>query len=289
MKSTSFLLAATLVIGSVALVSWAGNPDTALPHLGISDTIPQKSGTRDFDHELEQIDKAKESLRKINAEDMQKMMKDVEESIAKIDLQKIELDAQKAMKDIDFSKIEKQLKEAMISLEEDLKSQEKNSDLSESKKKEIKKDLEQAREEIKEELEKLRKELKEQKIVTQKEIQQGLNDAKKEMEKAKQEMKENSFDMKKEIEKARVEVDNAKKEVLGYQEMVYDMEEEGLLSTKQDYTIEHKNGIISINGKPLNESSTNKYKKYFRNKDMKIEKKDGKINIRNEKDKSVEL
>ncbi|MGZ5255628.1 MAG: hypothetical protein ACXWCT_14550 [Flavitalea sp.] len=171
MKSTSFLIAATLVIGSAALVSWAGNPDTALPHLAISDTIPQKSGTRDFDHELEQIDKAKESLQKINAEDMQKMMKDVEESISKIDLQKIQLDAEKAMKDIDFTKIEKQLQEAMQNLEQDLKSQEKNSDLSEAKKKEIKKDLEDARKQIKEEMEKLRKELKEQKIVTQKEIQ----------------------------------------------------------------------------------------------------------------------
>lgn len=289
MKSSSLLIAASFVIGSVALVSWAGNPDTALPHFSFNDTIPQKSGSRDFDHELRQIEKAKESLQKINAEDMQKMMKDVEESIAKIDLQKIELDAQKAIKDIDFTKIEKQLREAMQSLEEELKSQEKNVDLSESKKKEIKKDLENARKEIREEMEKIRKEIKEQKIITEQEIRQGLEDAKKDMEKAKQEMKENRFDMEKEIAKAKVEVDNARKEVLGYQEMVYAMEEDDLLNTKQDYTIEHKNGNISINGKPLNETSANKYKKYFKNKDMKIDKKDGKINIRNDKDKSVEL
>lgn len=289
MKSSSLLIAASLVIGSVALVSWAGNPDTALPHFSFNDTLPQKLGTRDFDHELQQIEKAKESLHKINAEDMQKMMKDVEESIAKIDLQKIELDAQKAMKEIDFTKIEKQLQEAMQNLDEELISQEKNTELSESKKKEIKNDLENARKEIKEEMEKLKKELKEQKIVTQQEMRKGLEDAKKDMEKAKQEMKENRFDMEKEIAKAKVEVDNAMKEVRGYQEMVYAMEEDGLLSTKQDYTIEHKNGEISINGKTLNESSANKYKKYFKNKDMKIEKKDGKINIRNEKDKSVEL
>ena len=75
MKRSSLLIAASFVIGSVALVSWAGNPDTALPHFSFNDTIPQKSGTRDFDHELQQIDKAKESLQKINAEDMQKMMK----------------------------------------------------------------------------------------------------------------------------------------------------------------------------------------------------------------------
>ncbi|MGZ5255629.1 MAG: hypothetical protein ACXWCT_14555, partial [Flavitalea sp.] len=99
------------------------------------------------------------------------------------------------------------------------------------------------------------------------------------MEKAKQEMKENKFDMENEIKNAKVEIENARKDLLGYQEMVYAMEEDGLLSTKQDYTIEHRNGEIIINGKPLNEASANKYKKYFKNKDLVIKKKDGKINI----------
>ena len=78
---------------------------------------------------------------------------------------------------------------------------------------------------------------------------------------------------------SRVEVDKAKEEVKGYQEMIYDMEKEGLLNTKEDYTIEYKDGDLFINGKKQPQEVTDKYKKNFRKKNIAIKKQDGNVKI----------
>ena len=61
--------------------------------------------------------------------------------------------------------------------------------------------------------------------------------------------------------------------------MIYAMEAEGLLSTKEDYSIEYKSEQLEINGKKQSVEITNKYKKYFTKEKCSIFKKNGELSV----------
>jgi hypothetical protein len=88
--------------------------------------------------------------------------------------------------------------------------------------------------------------------------------------------------MKETMEKARQEVDKAKDEVKGFQEMIYAMEKDGLLNTKEDYSIEFRKDELSINGKRQSAEIFNKYKKYFKKDRLTIRKENGDMKIDND-------
>jgi hypothetical protein len=279
MKSKALFLASAIAVGSLALVSWVGNPDTALPDFTFNDTIPGQSTGRDFDRELKSIADARVHLKKMTEQDMDKMIRDIEKSIQDIDLQKIQADAQKSMANFDHGKIEKDLQNALKDIDKELANQEIDKDLSEKRKAEIRRDLQKAREEIKREMENIKKELSIEKAKMKKDIALELENAQKEMEKAKKEIAEHKVNIKKDIQNALTDLDKAEKEVKGYQEMVYDMESAGLLSTKTTYTIEHDKGKITINGKDLSAEDYNRFKKYFDEDRIVIRKEKDHINI----------
>ncbi len=102
---------------------------------------------------------------------------------------------------------------------------------------------------------------------------------KKEMSRVKEELKLEKLDMKETMTRAYTEIDKAKEELKGYQEMIYTMEKDGLLNTKEDYTIEYRQGELSINGKKQSTEITSKYKKYFKKDMMTIKKHDGDLKI----------
>ena len=81
------------------------------------------------------------------------------------------------------------------------------------------------------------------------------------------------------MDKARIEVGKATAEMKGYQEMIYEMEKDGLLNTKEDYSIEYRSGELFINDKKQPQSVTDKYNKYFKKKNIAIKKQDGKMKI----------
>jgi hypothetical protein len=89
------------------------------------------------------------------------------------------------------------------------------------------------------------------------------------------------LNMKETMEKARQEVDKAKEEVKGYQEMIYAMEKDGLLNTKEDYSIEFRKAELSINGQKQPTEIFNKYKKYFKKERLTIRKENGDMQIDN--------
>ncbi len=279
MKSKALFLASAMAIGSLVLVSWAGNPDTALPHFIFNDTIPGQTTGRDFDRELKSIAEARVHMKKMTEQDMDKMIRDIEKSIQDIDMQKIQADAQKSLVNLDHGKIEKELQNALKEIDQELASQEKDEDLSAKRKAEIRRDLQKAREEIKLEMENIKKELSAERIEIKKDIDQELANAKKEIEKARKEIAEQKINIKKDIQNALTDLDKAEKEVKGYQEMVYEMEAAGLLSTKTNYTIEHDKGKISVNGKELSSDDYNRFKKYFDEDKIVIKKEKDHINI----------
>jgi hypothetical protein len=248
--------------------------------------INEAMGKVDFEKIQADIDKAMKSV------DFEKIQKEIAESMSKVDFDKMSRHWEDAMKKIDFEKINREIEESMKKADFDKINPEWKESMN-------KVDFEKLQKEVKESMDKLSKvdmkKIEEDMRKAQKEIEQELREAqkwnnddfKKEMEKVKKEMEELKLDLSKEefdfkgiMEKATEGVQKAKEELKGYQEMVYAMEEEGLLSTKGDYTIEYRNGEISINGKKQSPSVSNKYKKYFKKDKVTIEKEDGEINIR---------
>jgi hypothetical protein len=61
------------------------------------------------------------------------------------------------------------------------------------------------------------------------------------------------------------------------------MEKDGLLNTKEDYSIRYNDGELFINDKKQPQDVTDKYKKYLPKKNIAIKKEDGKMNINHHK------
>lgn len=285
MKKQSYQwgIAGIIVLATTfTLIAWTGNPqgpDTA-SNLQ-QDTIPAKkrtkvtrqAGDRDFDIELRAIDKANKEL---SEKDWDKVSLEIDEAMNKIDFEKIQADIDKAMKSVDFEKIQQEITQSLAKVDfEKLQKEIKESmdKVSKIDMEEMRADLQKAQKEIEQELQKAQK-------WNNEDFQKEMNKVKKEMEELKVDLKKEEFDFKNIMEKAGEEVQKAKEELKGYQEMVYDMEKEGLLSTDGDYTIDYRNGEISINGKKQTSAVSNRYKKYFSKNKVTIEKEDGEINIR---------
>ncbi|WP_315820926.1 hypothetical protein [Paraflavitalea speifideaquila] len=99
------------------------------------------------------------------------------------------------------------------------------------------------------------------------------------IKKAMKELDEEKLDLRKTMDEALEGIDKAKVEFKGYQEMIYSMEKEGLLSTKGDYTIKYKEGNLTINGEKQPQDVVDKYKKYFSHEKVTIRKEDGDMDI----------
>lgn len=288
-KTYTWSLAGIAVLATaITLIAWTGGPqrpDSAAQY--DQDTIPSKkrseatrqAGDRDFDRELRAIDMAKEEL---NGQDWEKVQREVEEAMQKIDLSKIQLDVEKAMKAVDFAKIQKEVAESMARVD----FEKINSEWQDAMKKV---DMEKINREIQESMskvdwEKINAEIKESMDKVSKIDMEKMNDelrkAQKEISEMKINLEDEKFHFKDAMKKAGESIEKAKEELKGYQEMVYAMEADGLLSTKNDYTIEYKDGEISIDGKKQSSAVNEKYKKYFKKDNVRIIKEDGEINIR---------
>ena len=100
------------------------------------------------------------------------------------------------------------------------------------------------------------------------------------MKKVEGEMKELGPKIKKEMEKAKVEIEKAKTEIKEYKEFVNGLEKDGLLNKKETYTISHKDGELTVNGKKVSAEIYNKYRSFLeKHKKFSIEKSDDDFDI----------
>ena len=284
--------------GIVALLAFTGGPKQQPAIANHSqDTIPtpkrnkvtrEENYNRDLDKELQQLDRAKEQLEKAKDQDWDDIERKVEESMHKIDMQKIQQQVEEATRKIDYEKINRQVQEALSKIDFDKIQRDIEQSLEDVKKVDkeaIKKEIENAKKQVKEAMEKeeWKEDMKKAQLESKEEVKKAMEDVKKEMAKVKEEMKDQKFNFKKDMEKAKVELDNAKSELKDYQDMIYEMEKDGLLSTKEDYSIRYNDGELFINDKKQPESVTDKYKKYIRKKNIAIKKEDGKMKIEHHK------
>jgi chromosome segregation ATPase len=283
----------TLALATVfALLSWTGGPDqTQTANHNDRDTVPAKQrnritrepGDKDLDKELRQLDAAKESLKEVDWEQIQQT---VESALKNVDMEKIQQQVEQAMKQVNMEKIQQEVAESMKKIDYNKIQQEVNEAIRNAdtkvNKEEIRKEIEKAMREVKKELknEDWKQEMEEVRKVNMKEVQQELEKAREEMKKAKGHWDKEKLNFKGEMEKAHVEIEKAKVELKGYQQMIYDMEKDGLLSTKEDYTIEWKKGDLFINDKKQSAETAGKYSKYFKKDTITITKEDGDVEIK---------
>jgi hypothetical protein len=274
-----------VLAGAFALIAWTGNPQQQQPApQQTEDTVPtdkrnkttRDQQERDFDKELQAIEKAQQQLRE---QDWDRIERQVEEALNNIQTGVIEQQIANALKQVEQAKIQQQVQEALAKVNFE----------------KISKEIENAVQSLtKVDQEKLQAELKRAEQEMQRalsnqdwekeirvNIEKEMEKAKASMQRAKEQLKKEKIDFKKEMEKANSEIKKAQAEMKGYQEMVYAMEKEGLLSTDEDYTITYSKGELAINGKKQPASVANKYRKYFSRDHTTITKKEGNINISN--------
>jgi len=301
---------AAIGLGSIA---WTGNQQNK-SYQSQQDTVPKKQKSaapsktfkKDFDKELDELDKAMKdvqhlpdidfekmqadinaSMKKLDQEmgkhkiDMEKMQKDLNESLSKINTDKMEADLRNSLKEIDkidVEKMQKSLKESLANLDNDML----KDNLDRSLKQLDKIDLDKMKDEIKAAMENVKRNVNAddiRKTVIESIDKIDFDKIRKDMDKVKDEMEKNKGNMKIDMDKMREDLQKVKVELKGYQEMVYEMEKDGLLKTSEDYTIEYKNGDVIVNGKKQPAEVVNKYKKYFSKDGITIRKEKGEMNI----------
>lgn len=224
----------------------------------------KRSWQRDLDKELEQLEKAKANLQKQLSIDWKKKQEEIMKSLD-IDMEKVSQQTQEALKKVDFEAIQRQVAEAL----------ENSAKTSEYISKEV-------QDEIKLQMEKAKKDFEQSQLKHEKQMKEQLARAQKQIAEAKERMKFDKLDMEKSLRSAEEGIKKAEQELKGFQEMIYAMEADGLLDTKNDYSIQVKDEKLYINGKEQPNSVYNKYQKYFKQPSVHIKKKDGKFSIPNE-------
>jgi len=284
-KPTRWLLVIAVPLGlAVTAIAWtAGTVNSCTSHF-TQDTIPasrhkitrdtdkKEPREKDMEKELQQLDNAMEQLDgKFETIDWGKMQREIEMAMKNVqneinhhqlDIEKIQRQVQESMKNIDFAKIEKEAQESMESVRD-------NVDLSR-----IQEDVQESLKNVKEELnsEAFRKSIEAASKIDMSKITHEIENARKEVE-------ENKVNVQHEMENARKEIGKAKDELKSYREMLDAMEKDGLINTKEDYRVEFDEGQLYINHQKQPQDVLNKYRKYFKEDGIKIYKKNGRFNI----------
>jgi DNA-directed RNA polymerase subunit K/omega len=210
------------------------------------DTLPDKEGIKmkDFDQLQAQLDKV---LGKAGAE------------LKGIDFEKLQIDAAtQALKEIDMDKIMKSVEQSLKSIDLDKTLADISVSLKDLK-------IDYKKEEVEKALAEAKKEIEKGKI----EIKNIDKDAiKKEIDKSRLEIEK--IDLNKIMDEARSGIDKAKDELKLTKEMFTEMEKDGLVNSKEGFTVEYKNRVLYIDGRKQDEKTTDKYRKYFKQDHFKI-------------------
>lgn len=217
-----------------------------------TDTLPDRETMKMKDFDRLQLDLDK-SLLQVNDElgkiDFSKIQQDIETSLKDVDMDKIKNDVALALKSIDLDKMLANLNTSL-----------KNLDLHDNQA-----DITKALAEAKKEIEKAKLEIKDiDKDAIKKEIEQAK------MEIAKSRLEISKIDMDKIMAQARAGIDQAKSALKMTKDMFNAMEKDGLINSKNGFTIEYKDKDLYIDGIKQPEKTTDRYRKYFKNEKFKI-------------------
>ena len=219
------------------------------------DTVPEKENSgslkmKDFDNLQNVLDKSLvDAVAEIKKIDFAKIQKDIEASLKSVDMAKIMEDVNRSLKAVDMDKLMADVTSSLNDIDWGEKNEE----------------IEKALKEAKKEIEKAKLEIRD---IDRGKIEKELDKAKLEIEKSRTEI--DKIDLTKIMSEAREGIDKAKEELKLTKEMFNEMEKDGLINSKEGFTIEYKNKDLYIDGKKQSEKTTDKYRKYFKQDHFKI-------------------
>jgi uncharacterized protein YPO0396 len=263
------VLLPVLAVGTiVALASWdskqtPGNNKNGEQFQQPTDTTPKKKKkAQDLDHVLEELDKVNID------EQMQKVQEELTKALKQIDGEKIRLQVESAMKQVDMEKIMKEVQESIGKIDMD-KMKIELQKIKEVDMKELQDELAKIGPEIQKEMAKVKIDLEKM----QPELQKEMAKVKEELEKIGPEIQKEMANAKEELGKAKVEIEKAKAEIKEYKEFVDGLDKDGLINKKENYSVKHKDGELTINGKKASSDVYSKYKSFLeKHKKFSIEK-----------------
>jgi hypothetical protein len=286
MKRNFWLKQLPIALSVSALVitaaAWQGQPGKTTHTT--TDTIPDKNKKiKDIDEALDQIEKSQKDLeRTMQNKDWDKEMKDaldkvhfdadkmklqIDEAMKNINTKKIQEEINKAMKDVDFEKMKTELKENMDKIDMQQMKDEIAKAMKQIDAEKIKADINTSIAKI--DMDKIKIELDKVKDIDFKGIEDNLKKMKPEIEKSMQNAKES--------------IEKAKAEMLAYKNFIDGLDKDGLIDKNKSYTIEYKNGVLSINGKKQSADVVKKYNSFLKDrKDFTIKKDDDGFDIDND-------
>lgn len=248
---------------SIALVAWNGHQQQFPSHRFqyVNDTTPKAKTdkkVRDLDDVIDELDNAEIKM------NLEKAQQEIKDAMKNIDMEKTKLEIDKAMKEVDMEKIKDQVEKATKSIDAEKIKQQIDESLAKVDMKKVNEEMQKAMAEVKKiDMEKLNESMK------QVEIQ----------------MKDLGPKIEKEMEKAKAGIEKAKVEMKEYKGFVDGLDKDGLINKKEEYSIEHKNGELIINGKKQGADVYDKYREFLeKHKKFTIKKSGDDFNIFNGND-----
>jgi chromosome segregation ATPase len=188
--------------------------------------------------------------------DLDDALDDLDAAEMKLNMEQVQKEIKDAMKNIDMDKIKMEMDKAMKEVDME----------------KIKRDVEESVAKI--DWDKMKAQLDEVKMINTEKLQDQMKEVQKNLEKM-------GTEIKKEMDKAKEKIEKAKAEMKEYKEFMDGLEKDGLLNSKEDYIIKHKDGELFINGKKASDDVYNKYRSFLeRHKTFTIEKSGDDFNIR---------
>ncbi len=232
------LLASAAIVLTLGLSAWKAHAPTPQKQAA-TDTIPANS-----DRKIKNLDDALSELDKGEAE-LDNTMKNFKvpeiPPIPPVDLDKMKAEVDRAMKNVDMEKMKADIQEAVKSIDAE----------------KIKMQVQQSLASI--DWEKMKADMEKVKNVDMVKVQKEMHHLKPQLEKSMQEAKKG--------------IENARKDLTAYKGFLDGLEKDGLIHKDQDYTIEHKNGQLLINGQTQSAEVYTKYQSFLQaHKNFKIKK-----------------
>ncbi len=272
---------------TIGLVSWDFKQSPGRYKQSANDTVPKTKSIekekkiRDLDEALDELNNAEMKI------DMEKIQKEIDQAMKNVDMEKIKREVDIAVKEIDLDKIKKEVEASLSKVDMDQVKKEIEKAMSDVDYDKVKNEMAQALKEVdaakiiqevdaslaRVDWEKIKTEMDEVKKIDMSKMETEMKKVNEEIEKMRPELK-------KEIEKAKVDVEKAKVELKEYKAFVDGLENDGLINKKEDYSIIHKDGELTVNGKNVSAEIYSKYRSFLeKHKKFRIKKEKDDFNI----------
>jgi hypothetical protein len=238
----------------------------------ISDTLPKQDNkkVKDLDEVVQELDKIQVELeRSLNnipsmEFDAEKMKAEIEKSMKDINQEKLELQVDQAMKQVDMEKVKAQMELAIKQIDREKIKLQMNEAMKDLDAQKLRLDVQEALAKV--DMEKLKVQLEDLKKVELPKIEVELKEIKPQIEKA--------------LDKAKQEIEKTKQDIKEYKSFEDALEKDGLINKRENYSIEHREGQLTINGKVQPQAVYNKYSDFLKkHKQFKWNKSEGELSL----------